>query len=315
MTVLRKSLELFRATIPTRPFCTDDPQRDGQYRLNRNDAFKKSHIQPNSSGRVVWVCFDIDRPGAALDWDDRNAPPPTLVMENPKNGHAHLAYALEAPVPRTDAARLKPLLYLASVTEGIRRKVGGDIGYSGGLLKTPGHEVWRTTAYADAYGLGDLSEWVTLPSPAEVMKRAKDEDYAGLGRNCLLFELLREYGYRAVRRHWVPGGFESFCLDMESRACELARINTPADPLPENEARAVARSQSRWIWKRLTPSGFRSYQSAIGKRKGLAKRTTEMERAIWMTSMGSTQREIAADLGVSQKTISNWMRRPTSSGS
>ena len=28
-----------------------------------------------------------------------------------------------------------------------------------------------------------------------------------------------------------------------------------------------------------------------------------------------SNRRIAADLGVSQKTISNWMRRPTSSGS
>lgn len=308
MSALRNALELFQETIPYRPRCTDDKHL-GQYCQPKDKALQHRLIQPNTDGRIVWVCFDVDRRGAALDWDDRGAPPPTLVMENPANHHAHLAYALEAPVPKTEAARPKPLLYLASVQEGIRHAIDGDVGYSGGLLKTPGHEAWRTQSYAGAYELADLAEWVTLPSPAEILKKARDPDYAGLGRNCLLFEMLRTYGHRAVRNYWRPDGFELFVKDMEAQAQDLAQAHSPKDPLPFNEARAVARSCAKWIWRTFSPAGFREYQSKVGARKGLAKRNELMERAKWMATMGQTQREIAAAIGVSQKTVSNWLQR------
>lgn len=306
---LKYAYEFFIETVPNRPRCTDDKNL-GQYHQPKDKALRHRLIQPNTDGRVVWLCFDVDRRGAALDWDELGAPPPTLVMENPANHHAHIAYALEAPVPKTEAARKKPLLYLASVQEGIRRVVGGDIGYSGGLLKTPCHEAWRTQSYAGAYALGELAEWVTVPSPAEMLRKTRNPDYAGLGRNCLLFEMLRSYGYKAVRKYWRPDGFEFFARDMEAHACDLARANTPRDPLPEKEARAVAKSQARWIWRNFSPSGFRAYQSAVGARKGLEKRKELLERAKWMATMGQTQREIAAALGVSQKTVSNWLQRP-----
>ena len=308
MSALRNALELFHETIPYRPRCTDDKHL-GQYYQPKDKALQHRLIQPNTDGRIVWVCFDVDRRGAALDWDDRGAPPPTLVMENPANHHAHLAYALEAPVSKTEAARPKPLLYLASVQEGIRRAIGGDVGYSGGLVKTPGHEAWRTQSYAGTYALGDLAEWVTLPSPAEVLKKARDPDYAGLGRNCLLFEMLRAYGYKAVRKYWRPDGFELFAKDMEGHACDLAIANSPRDPLPEKEARAVAKSQARWIWRNFSPSGFRAYQSAVGARKGMEKRNELLERAKWMATMGHSIREIATELGIGKSTVSDWLKR------
>ncbi|RJF06814.1 replication initiation protein, partial [Escherichia coli] len=41
--------------------------------------------------------------------------PPTWTAQNPENGHAHIAYALSAPVAKSDAARLKPLRLLARI--------------------------------------------------------------------------------------------------------------------------------------------------------------------------------------------------------
>lgn len=303
MTALKKALDLFHATAPRRPYCTDDP-KDGQFSRSRESAFQHRHIQPNTVGKVSWLCFDCDQPGSAIEWQSHVAPPPTLVMENPRNGHAHLAYALEAPVPRTDAARFKPLLYLAAVNEGLRRTLRADAGYSGGLVKTPGHEAWRTTSFGGVYGLGELAEYFTLPSPAEMLRKVKNPEFAGLGRNCLMFERLRVYGYRAVRTHWGPNGVERFVIDLENYAAEL---NRQGDPLPTGEVRAIAKSTARWIWKNFNPASFRSRQSAIGKRKGIVTRTAMSPLALWHQSMGKSQREIAELCGVSQKTISNWL--------
>ena len=309
MSALRQAFELFRETMPARPRCTDD-KHSGQYFQPKEKALQRRLVQPNTDGRVVWICFDVDRRGAALDWDDRGAPPPTLVMENPLNHHAHLAYALEAPVPKTEAARPKPLLYLASVEEGIRRVIEGDVGYSGGLIKTPCHEAWRTQSYAGAYSLAELAEWIpTLPSPAEVLKKARNPDYAGLGRNCQLFEMLKTYGCRAVRQFWRVEGFERFQEHMIVYAMEMAITNNPRSPLPVSESKAVARSLSKWIWRNITPAGWYERQRMLGTRKGMVKRNELLERAKWLATMGNSVREISAELGIGKSTVSDWLKR------
>ncbi|WP_250145402.1 replication initiation protein, partial [Escherichia coli] len=40
-----------------------------------------------------------------MAWDAAGLPPPTWTAQNPENGHAHIAYALSAPVAKSDAAR------------------------------------------------------------------------------------------------------------------------------------------------------------------------------------------------------------------
>lgn len=304
MTALQKALDLFHATAPRRPYCADDP-REGQFSRSREEAFRHRHIQPNTAGKVTWLCFDCDVPGSAIEWQTVHVPAPTLVMENPRNGHAHLAYALDAPVPKTDAARLKPLRYLAAVNEGLRRILRADAGYSGGLLKTPGHEAWRTTSFGSVYSLGDLAEYMTLPTQAELTRKVKNPEFAGLGRNCMMFERLSRYGYRAVRKHWGPSGLDRFTVDLENQASEL---NREGEPLPIREVRAIAKSVARWIWKNFDPASFRSYQSTVGKRKGVTTRTAMVPLALEHQSAGRSQREIAKLCGVSQKTISNWLK-------
>lgn len=307
---LSQAMLIFKETTPARPFCSDDPRTEGQYQLRRCEALQRRHIQPNTHKRVAWLCFDVDRPGAALDWHDRNLPPPTFVIENPRNGHAHLAYALTDPVPRSDFSRIKPLQYMAAVSEGIRVQVGADQGYSGGLMKTPGHPDWRTASYAGAYSLGELADWVTLVSPADLSEKARDREYAGLGRNCLLFELLRAFAYTAWRRTYKEG-FEVFRAAVEVKAIELAAKNS-LNPLPAAETRAIARSVSKWVWRHFSAEGFMFYQSAVGSRKGAAKRSAELERVILMASEGYSQRNIGAAVGVVQRTVGNWLRKAIS---
>lgn len=297
-------LEHFRDTAPRRAFCTDYP-RDGQYMRTRAVALQHRHIQPNSTGLVRWLAFDIDRSDAAYRWQDANACPPSLVMVNPANQHAHYLYALAVPVPRTEISRIRPLQYLAAIEEGTRRKLGGDPGYSGGLVKTPGHPAWRTlTPGGGIYSLGEMAEWCDLPSPVEMRRMAANQDYAGLGRNCTLFEHLRKQAYQDVRQFWQPGGFEPFRGHCLALAEGLNRFSTP---LPQSEVKSAARSVSKWIWQRFNPAEFRAIQARRGSRKGSAKRAELLPKVLDMAARGCTQQTIADSLEISQATVHRWL--------
>lgn len=301
------ALNLFKEYLPRRPYCTNDPTT-GQTVRCKESALKFANIQPNTSGKVVWLSFDVDHPDGATAWNRFNAPPPTLSIENPANGHAHLLYALEAPVPRTEAARAKPLFYLAAVQEGLRRKLTADPGYSGHLCKNPLHDRWDTKSWAGKYSMGDLSEWFALPSPDDMRKRVRDPDYAGLGRNCELYERLRIEAYRMVRKFWIPGGFEPFRDALRMRADDLNAEHF-TDILPMSEVKSLSASIARWVWKNFNPADFRKIQSIRGTRKGQADRAALMPEVLRLIGEGRNQRDVAAAVGVSQKTVSNWLTR------
>lgn len=310
MTSQSTALQLFADSLPRRPFCTDDP-RLGQTVRGTEAALKFSHIQPNTSGKVVWLAFDIDQPDGAMAWHQKNAPPPTLSIENPANGHAHLLYALEAPVARTEVARAKPLSYLAAIQEGLRRKLTADPGYSGHLCKNPLHERWGTQSWASAYSMGFLSEWIVLPSPDDMKSRVRDPDYAGLGRNCELFERLRPEMYGLVRQFWTPGGFEPFKEAVRMRADDLNAEHFK-ELLPTAEVKSLAASVSRWIWARFTPAEFRRIQAVRGARKGQTRRDLLLPEVLRLIGEGRSQREVAAAVGVGVMTVHDWLKRSTS---
>ena len=64
---------------------------------------------------MLWLAYDVDRPGAAIDWSDRGAPAPNISVKNPENGHAHLLYGLSVPVRTAPDGRAGPLRYAAAV--------------------------------------------------------------------------------------------------------------------------------------------------------------------------------------------------------
>ncbi|KKW66931.1 hypothetical protein AAV94_12705 [Lampropedia cohaerens] len=307
MSALPAPLEAFAGSVPHRAFCTDDP-RQGISRSLRDEALKHPHIQPNASNLVRWIVLDVDTPGAARYWQAANCPAPSFTTTNPRTGHAHVAYQLAAPVPTTDIAHAHPIQYLAAVQHGLNTAWGGDFGYRGVVTQNPLHPHWLTECpRTQPYDLGELAEWVKLPTAKEMMRCAVREDYAGLGRNCYLFEHLRKASYQAVRKHWRPGGNEAFLADVQAIAAAMNA--TLAIPLTEAEVRAIARSVARWTWQRFTPEGFRQAQASRGARKGAAKRKELLERAIWLHTMGNSVREIAEVLSVSRSTVHDWLTR------
>ena len=307
MSLHSTALKIFTENLPRRPYCTNDPHL-GQTVRGTEAAMKFSHIQPNTSGKVVWLAYDVDHPDGATAWNRFSAPPPTLSIENPANGHAHLLYALEAPVPRTEAARAKPLFYLAACQEGLRRQLKADAGYSGHLCKNPVHDRWVTQSWAGTYSMGDLSEWIVLPSPDDMKKRVRDPDYAGFGRNCELYERLRIEAYRMVRKFWSPNGIQPFGDALRIRADELNAEHF-TELLPTAEVKSLSASIARWVWKNFNPADFRKIQSVRGTRKGQAKRDVLMPHVLRLIGEGRSQREVAAAVGVPVMTVNGWLKR------
>lgn len=261
MTGMTHQADLFRELTPAGMWCTDDPARYGQRHLPKLDALRHAYIDPNPKGRVWAMVFDIDRPGAALAWDDNHMPCPNWIAENPANGHAHLGYVLEAPVSRTDASRGKPIRLLARIECAMTNALDADRAYSHRLTKNPGHPRWRTYwERGRPYGFDELREYL----PDNLPLRITAATATGEGRNVALFDGLRRWAYR---NRLAYSQYEAWHAACRQRARVL---NEFAHPLPLNEAMHTAKSVAKWTWARFTPEAFASLQAARARRRAAA---------------------------------------------
>lgn len=183
-------LELFRERLPAKPYHTDDLRAGLQVRSAERAALAR-YIQPNGPTHKYWLVYDIDRPGAAMDWSDRNCPPPSITAMNPANGHAHLIYGLKTPVRTAPGAKSDPLRYAGAIDSTLQQALGADPQYSGLICKNPLHPHWVVAAWEPRlYTLNDLDSWLDLSAAKDRRKRLPAY---GLGRNCNLFEQLSQW--------------------------------------------------------------------------------------------------------------------------
>ncbi|MCK0754402.1 replication initiation protein [Chromohalobacter japonicus] len=264
------NLALFRQRLPQKPYHTDNP-RHGLRIRDVQRALSSRYIQHNGPTHRYWLVYDVDRMTAALDWTDLGAPPPTIVAQNPENGHAHLIYGLDVPVRTAPDAKSGPLRYAAAVDCALRALLGADEGYAGLIGKNPLHPHWRVTEWEPRlYELGDLDSWLDLSPYADRRKRLPQY---GLGRNCNLFEYLRIWAYKAIRQGWPEYGrwFEA-CLARAEGYNVAEFAGTKAGRLPANEVKATAKSVAQYTHKHFSPEGFRAYQAASGRKGGKASK-------------------------------------------
>ena len=275
-----------RIWLPRRPLATDDPTT-GLTRTSRTLALNRRLIETNPDALTSLLAVDVDHPDALIRalWD-RADWLPTVVTENPGNGHAHAIWALTAPVATTEYAHRRPLALAAAVTEGLRRSVDGDPSYGGLITKNPLNQDWIAHwVTSHTYGLNELAghlDDADLMPPAS-WRRARRRNPVGLGRNCCLFETARTWAYREARHHWGdPDGFH------RAIATTVRDLNAGfSDPLPSSETRAIATSIHKWIttksriWKdgpATYEATFITIQSARGKKSGQKRRDISRQR-------------------------------------
>lgn len=279
---LELPLELFwqEAWLPTYPQATDDLAL-GVRRTSRDQALTRAYIEANPRDLHSLLVTDIDHYDAVIRalWDTKHFRP-NIITENPQNGHAHAVWALRHPFPTTDYARRRPVYQAATITEGLRRYTDADAGYSGLITKNPLHEHWHTLyLHKHRFTFAELADGLrgvdSYPERGwRTSKRLARTDYAGLGRNCLIFETVRIWAYPEVHHHL--GRPDSLAAAIHSKACEINHAEFKF-PLPSSEVKTIANSITKWIiqnfdgWQR-TPAEDAAWwsakQAARGRKKG-----------------------------------------------
>lgn len=270
---------------PRRPYCTDDLEAGLRIRSLRS-AITRPYIQANPPHLRVWSLFDIDRRGAASAWEDADLPPPAWTSINRANGHAHSAWGLRAPVLTSGlGARDAPMRYLCAVESLMRERLQADPGFSGLITKNPAHPTWLTLRGPRlVYDLAELAEW--LPGLEKHKPKRGRVDNVGLGRNVSLFDALRQWAYRSVRKYKGAGlrGWQAWANECSSRAHEMNVDLFPGRELHFQEIRHIAKSVAAWVWRKFDPEAsdarFKALQSHRGVQGGRPKTTTS-EGAPW----------------------------------
>lgn len=314
---------LFIERLPKKPYCTNE--LGSLYIRNRVSALRHSYLQHNSPDAVSTLVFDIDRPGAAYAWEDAGLPAPHWIAVNPKNNHCHLGYQLASPVCRTDAARARPLRYLAAIERVLARRLGADMGYAGLITKNPLHRDWTVIWNHHApFTLGYLAEFCP---DGELFGYQRTPAPVGLGRNVCLFDTARQWAYSAIRGYWQPNGADRWA---DAVRAHLEGLNFGLDastggPLPDSEIKSMCRSIARWTWRHITPSGFSAVQAARGAKGGRIggrvsrgggrpsksgkARSELLLEVLRLKGQGYSNRDIAEDLGISASTVSLYLKK------
>ena len=299
---------------PKHPYCSQDQTASQIRRLK--SAILRPYIQANPPHLRVWSLHDIDRAGGGLAWESANLPPPTWAAVNKTNGHAHLSWGLSSPVLVSGlGARDAPMRYLVAIESMMREMLQADPGFAGLITKNPACPIWRTLrGPRDYYELGELAEW--LPElEKHVPKRADPRaiERIGLGRNVTLFDHLRLWAYTAVRRYWGGGlqGWNAWVSESNTQALVMNADLFGGNTLEGNEVWHLAKSVAKWVWQHFSPTKFSEFQAAKGRLGGLAKGAANEDKrasARMMRAKGMTQQAIANELGVSQASVSSWLK-------
>jgi hypothetical protein len=303
------------ARWPKKPYCSND-LAEGICIRALQAALKRPYIQANPPHLRVWSIYDIDRPGAALAWEDANLPCPSWIAVNMDNKHGHLVWGLSAPV-LVDSPDLRqgPLRYLCAVEAAFRARLEADQGYSGLLTKNPLHQRWYVLRGPRIdYTLDELVDNFDAEDLAFYVNKSKKPEEVGLGRNVTLFDWLRQWAYVAIRRYRTQ---RNQFLQWQAECYEktLLRNGDFARPLDGRERYHIAKSVAKWTWRKDADAQarFLARQAAKGKKggvaSGVARRAASEElraSARLMRLQGQSYQQIANVLGVSRRSVIYW---------
>jgi hypothetical protein len=297
-----KQLSLFVNNAPRKAYSADDVSKIKVRKIEQ--ALQYRYIQPNDFNSKLWLVYDIDRQTCPDEiTDDLGLPAPHYFVQNTHNQHAHVFYGLETPVHLNPDSSQAARRFAAAVDVGMTLALDADVGYGGLIAKNPTHAHWRVwSCAAERYELNDLSEYVDLSAFND---RRKNLPEIGLGRNCIVFDRLRKWAYRAIRQGWPE-------YNAWLRACvqRTEAYNSQLDnPMDYGEIKAIALSVARYTHRNFSQQGFSHWQAVQGAKGGRAKGRAYEDRrtqACILRSKGLSIRAIADELQCSKTSVQKW---------
>ena len=306
-------LDQFISTIPNKPYASDNLNY-GVKICSKDAALLKVYLQPNHPYYLHNIVFDLDYEASLVEilYSKTGIPLPNLIIENKENGRSHAIYQLKTPVFKTDASRQKPIIYLNAIHRTLQHVLDADANYSGLICKNPLNDRWRTnTLRHTPYSLDELANKLEIDWK-QISKPIKQNEAVGLGRNCYLFHTARLWSYVAIRKHRG----KTYGAWLQSVLDHCLKLNESiTDPLGYNEVRGIAKSISRYCWKR-DPHCYAMFierQTLKGRKGGLkggvarsAQYSDLRLQAKQLHEQGLTQVQIAQILNISTRTLRNW---------
>ena len=232
----------FIDSLPEKVRSTNNFEEGTKFRKKENALeFKYLEVSQFLKKQII---IDIDRPGAANDWEYKNLPAPSWIAINPKNAHCHYCYQLNTPVVYTEAGRRAPQQYFEAVDNALTNCLDGDKAYIGKFTKNPLHPAWKIITHYTSYDLADFQEYIDLTP-----RRKIDLNIDIEGRNCTLFHTLRFFAYRVVKKHI---DYEKFKAEVEDRGfrINLEFADWASGQLNAKEVLQTINSIAKWTWKR-----------------------------------------------------------------
>mgnify|MGYP003616490807 CR=1 FL=1 len=308
-------LDHFINTIPKKPYASDDLMY-GVKIYSKDAALRKVYLQPNHPYYLHNIVFDLDYSASLVEilYSKTGIPLPNLIVENKENGRSHAIYYLKTPVFKTDASRHKPIIYLNAIQRTLQHVLDADVNYTGLICKNPLNDRWRTnTLRHTPYSLDELANKLEIDWK-QISKPIKQNEAVGLGRNCYLSHTARLWAYVAIRKH--RGATYSIWLQSVLDHC-LKLNESITDPLGYNEVRGIAKSISRYCWKR-DPHCYAMFierQTLKGRKGGLkggalrsAQYETKRKQAQELKAQGMNNTQIAKQLGVHRNSVNTWVK-------
>ena len=208
---------------------------------------------------------------------------PNVYATRTASGHVQIFYLLERAVHRGERARVKPLTYLARVSEYYRATLGADAGYTGVLSSNPTHADYETSyPRAEPYALADLAS--VIPRGWRVPRPATTAE----GRNVELFRALCRRGLQDTDRQ-----LEAFAHTYNGQllpALDAGELR--------NILKSVYRYRDRWR--------VQGHQQAFLFRQAVRGRKGGAASGLARRAGSLTERQPWADLGISRAW---WYRR------
>ncbi len=279
--------------IPQRPYATNDFS-NGIHRMAKNKALKHRWVNNNTKSLKNLIVLDIDKDHSewhikSLVEDEGIIPEPNFITINPATDHSQVGYFIEGFVHSDKAQR-----WFKNISTGLTVLSAGDPAYGFYTMRNPTHTHQRTLWGTDKlYSLGELNNYIKELSSVEY-KNLSEED-CSFGRNKILFDSLRKWGYHNKRKY---SSSSYWSVAIHERANEL---NCSLDePLPSTEIKSLVKSVDKWIWNNFNDDTFRKIQKARSAKREVVKNANS--RAFYIVSLveeDKTITEISEILGIS----------------